>query len=94
MRSIANLLTSLVVASWVVAIAVLSLKNVTPVSLKFLTYQSIQLPFFLVLAFSASLGMIVMTLIQSLWGFAGSQQSNTQSDNDLDDEFSFDDENG
>jgi len=94
MRSIANLLTSLVVASWVVAIAVLSLKNVTPVSLKFLTYQSIQLPFFLVLAFSASLGMIVMTLIQSLWGFAGSQQGNSQSDNDLDDEFSFDDENG
>jgi uncharacterized integral membrane protein len=94
MRSIANLLTSLVVASWVVAIAVLSLKNVTPVSLKFLTYQSIQLPFFLVLAFSASLGMIVMTLIQSLWGFAGSQQGNSQSDNDLDDDFSFDDQNG
>jgi len=94
MRSIANLLTSLVVASWVVAIAVLSLKNVTPVSLKFLTYQSIQLPFFLVLAFSASLGMIVMTLIQSLWGFAGSRQGNSHSDNDLDDEFSFDDENG
>lgn len=93
MRTIANLLTSLVVATWVVAIAVLSLKNVTPVSLKFLTYQSIQLPFFLVLAFSASLGMIVMALIQPLWGNASSRQGNSQSD-DLDDDFSFDDDGG
>lgn len=88
MNFIANLLTSLVVASWVLAIAVLSLKNVTPVSLKFLTYQSIQLPFFLVLAFSASLGMIVMSLIQP---WSSTSRQGTQSD-DLDDDFSFDDE--
>ena len=92
MNSIANLLTSLVVAIWMVAIAILSLQNVTPVSLKFLTYQSIQLPFFLVLAFSASLGLIFMALIQPLWGNAGSRQG-TQSD-DLDGDFSFDDDDG
>lgn len=91
MRTIANLLISLLVASWIVAIAILSLQNVTPVSLKFLTYQSIQLPFFLVLAFSASLGLIFMALIQPLWG-AGSR-TGTQSD-DLDSDFSFDDEDG
>lgn len=92
MRTFANLLTSLVVAGWVVAIAILSLKNVTPVSLKFLTYQSIQLPFFLVLAFGAALGMIVMTLIQLLWGLGSSISGNSRSDDDLDDAFSFDDD--
>lgn len=91
MRTVANLLTSLVVAGWVMAIAVLSIKNATPVSLKFLTYQSIQLPFFLVLACSASLGMIVLALIQPLWGNASSRQSNSQSD-DRDSDFSFDDD--
>lgn len=93
MNSIANLLISLIVGSWVVAIAILSLKNVTPVSLKFLTYQSIQLPFFLVLAFSASLGLVFMALIQLIWSLGGSRQGNSESDN-LDDDFSFDNEEG
>jgi uncharacterized integral membrane protein len=94
MRTFANLLTTIVIASWVLAIAVLSLRNVTPVSLRFLTYQSIQLPFFLVLAFCAVLGMIFMALIQLLWGLGSSISSNSRSDDDLDDAFSFDDEDG
>ena len=51
MRTIANLLTSTVLACWVVAIAVLAVQNAEPVSLKFLTFESIQIPFGLVLAF-------------------------------------------
>lgn len=82
MKTIASLLTSLVVALWVVAIAILSLKNVDAVSLKFLTFESIKLPFFLVLAFSAAAGMIVMALIQPLWSIASSRQSNSQSEDD------------
>lgn len=82
MKTIASLLTSLVVALWVVAIAILSLKNVDAVSLKFLTFESIKLPFFLLLVFSAAAGMIVMALIQPLWSIAGSRQSNSQSDDD------------
>lgn len=85
MKTLANLLTSLVVAMWVVAIAVLSVQNATPVSLKFLTFQSIQLPVGLVLAFSVGLGIIGMALSQPLWSLAGSREGNSQSENDLDD---------
>lgn len=92
MKSLANLLTSLIVASWVIAIAILSVQNATPVSLRFLTFQSIQLPVGLVLGFSAGLGIIGMALTQPLWSLAGSRQGNSQSENDLDDEFSFDQE--
>lgn len=92
MKTLANLLTSLIVASWVVAIAILSVQNATPVSLRFLTFRSIQLPVGLVLAFSAGLGIIGMALTQPLWSLAGSRQGNYQSENDLDDEFSFDQE--
>lgn len=84
MKTLANLLTSLVLACWVIAIAVLSVQNATPVSLKFLTFQSIQLPVGLVLAFSVGLGIIGMALSQPLWSLAGSREG-TQSENDLDD---------
>jgi uncharacterized integral membrane protein len=90
MKTLANLLTSLIVASWVIAIAILSVQNATPVSLRFLTFQSIQLPVGLVLAFSAGLGIIGMALTQPLWSLAGSRQGNSQSENDLDDEFFLD----
>jgi uncharacterized integral membrane protein len=86
MKTLANLLTSLIVASWVVAIAILSVQNATPVSLKFLTFQSIQLPVGLVLAFSAGVGIIGMALVQPLWSLAGSGQGNSQSENDLNNE--------
>lgn len=86
MKNLANLLTSLVVACWVVAIAILSVQNAEPVSLRFLTFESIQLPVGLVLAFSAGLGIIGVALTQPLWSLAGSGQSNSQSENDLDSE--------
>lgn len=86
MKTLASLLTSIVVAVWVVAIAILSVQNATPVSLKFLSYQSIQLPVGLVLAFSAGLGIIFIGLTQPLWTLSGSRN---QSDDDVDD-FSFD----
>ncbi len=87
MKTLANLLTLIVLAAWVVAIAILSVQNATPVSLKFLSFQSIQLPVGLVLAFSAGLGIIGIALTQPLWSLGS---SGNQSDNDLDDDFSFD----
>jgi uncharacterized integral membrane protein len=86
MKSLANLLTSVVVAIWVVAIAILSVQNATPVSLKFFNFTSIQLPVGLVLAFSAGLGIIGIALIQPLWSLASPQQGNNSDDED----FSFD----
>jgi uncharacterized integral membrane protein len=87
---IAPFLTSLVVAVWVIAIAIISVQNATPVSLKFLTFQSIQIPMGLVMAFSAGIGLIGMALLQPLWGLAGIGQSNSRLEDDA--EFFVDDE--
>jgi uncharacterized integral membrane protein len=61
-----NLFTSLIVAFWVSAIALVSVQNARPVSLRFLTFQSIQLPVGLVLAFSAAGGMVGATAVLPL----------------------------
>ena len=90
MKTLAPFLTSLVVAIWVIAIAIISVQNATPVSLKFLTFQSIQIPMGLVLAFSAVVGLIGMALLQPLWGVAGIRQSNSRLEDDA--EFFVDDE--
>jgi uncharacterized integral membrane protein len=93
MKTLANLLTSIIVASWVVAIAILSVQNATLISLKFLNFESIQVPIGLVLAFSASAGIITMALTQPLWSLAGSRLGNSQARNNLEDEDFFEDEN-
>ncbi|BDI18876.1 hypothetical protein ANSO36C_46780 [Nostoc cf. commune SO-36] len=90
MKTLAPFLTSLVIAVWVIAIAVISVQNATPVSLKFLTFQSIQIPMGLVLAFSAVVGLIGMALLQPLWGLAGIGQRNSRLEEDA--EFFVDDE--
>ncbi len=61
MMAITKLIPTLVTAIaaiWVVAVALLSLQNATPISLQFLGFRSIQLPLGLVLATSAGIGMI------------------------------------
>ena len=89
MKTIANLIAALIVATWVIASAILSLKNVTPISLKFFTFTSIQIPFFLAIAFSVGVGIVLMALLQPLWSLAGGKRN---SDDDFDeDDFSFND---
>lgn len=90
MKTLAPFLISLVVAIWVVAIAIISVQNATPVSLKFLIFQSVQIPAGLVLAFSAGVGLIGMAILQPLWGVAGSQPRNSRLEEDA--EFFVDDE--
>lgn len=87
MKTLASLLTSLVLAIWVVAIAIISVQNATPVALSFLTFRTIQIPIGLVLAFSAGIGIVGTAMILPLWSLPGGR---TQSDEDLDAEFSFD----
>ena len=74
MKTIANFLTSLILAGWIGAIAILSIQNFTPVSVKFLAFESIQLPIGIVLAFSAGIGLIGGALVPALWQIAGQQQ--------------------
>ena len=80
MNIITNLLTSIVVAIAVAAIAILSVQNFTPVSLKFLTFQSIEIPVGIVLAFSAGIGMIGGAIAPLLLQGSGSPRQQLQSE--------------
>jgi uncharacterized integral membrane protein len=80
MKNFIPILISLIVAIWVVAIAIISVQNATPVSLKFLTFQSIQIPIGLLLAFSASIGLLAMAILQPLWGMLGSGRGQSLDD--------------
>ncbi len=90
MKTFANLFVSLIVAFWIVVIAILSVQNAQPVSLRFLSFESIQIPVGLVLAFSASFGIVGMSLLQPLWGLSGSRNGGTTTDDDA--EFFVDEE--
>ncbi|MBW4496484.1 MAG: DUF1049 domain-containing protein [Oscillatoria princeps RMCB-10] len=59
--------TSLAIAGWAVAVAVLSAQNVTRVSLQFLGFQSIQLPVGIVLAISVGVGLVGGGIARGLW---------------------------
>lgn len=74
MRIIANLLTSLILAGWIAAIAIVSIQNITPISLKFLAWETIEIPFGIVLAFSVSIGAIAGAIAPILWQLAGGQR--------------------
>jgi uncharacterized integral membrane protein len=88
MKSLASLLTSSVVAVWIVAISILSMQNADPIRLRFLRYQTIQLPIGFVLAVSAGAGVLATTLLQPLWGIGG--ETSRSLEEDIEDEFSFD----
>lgn len=74
MKAFANLLTSLIIAGWIGAIAILSIQNFTPVSLKFLSFETIQIPLGIVLAFSVAVGVVGGAIAPILWQLAGRQQ--------------------
>ncbi|MBW4432326.1 MAG: LapA family protein [Pelatocladus maniniholoensis HA4357-MV3] len=90
MKTLATLLTIMILVFWIMAVALLSVQNATPVSLKFLSFQSIQLPVGLLLALCAAVGMISMGLLQPLWRLTGSEQSHSTAQDDA--EFFVDEE--
>ncbi|MGA9377195.1 MAG: lipopolysaccharide assembly protein LapA domain-containing protein [Phormidium sp.] len=63
MKSLTTLIISAILAVWIMTIAILSVQNATPVTLKFLAYESIRLPVGVVLAFSAAAGAIVGAIV-------------------------------
>ena len=71
MKSLPSLLTSTVVALWMGTIAILVIQNFAPVSLKFLSWQSIEIPIGLVLAFSTGLGLVSAALVQPVLSRSG-----------------------
>jgi uncharacterized integral membrane protein len=68
MTSLTNLIISAIAAAWVIAIALLSVQNATLVSLKFLFWRSIELPWGLILAGSVSIGFLLGGWLLSLLG--------------------------
>lgn len=66
MQTFPVFLISLVMAAWTIASALLSVQNAIPVSLKFLNFQSIQMPVGFVLGTSAGIGLLGGALMQSL----------------------------
>ncbi|MEQ9354827.1 LapA family protein [Coleofasciculus chthonoplastes] len=74
MKALTNLLTSLIVAAWIAAIAILSVQNATLVSLRFLNVESIKLPVGIVLALSVGIGLIVGAIIPWVWQIESRRQ--------------------
>lgn len=74
MKALAILLTSFLLSAWIGAIAVLAIQNFSPVSLRFLGFQSIEVPVGLVLAFSVGLGLLGTAIAQPLLGFSSFQR--------------------
>ncbi len=78
MKTLAVLLTSLILTGWIGAIAILAIQNFSPVSLKFLGFQSIAVPVGVVLAFSVGLGILGTAIAQPLLGFSNFQRNDEE----------------
>jgi uncharacterized integral membrane protein len=63
-----RLLFALIPALWVIAIAIVAVQNATPVSIRFLTLQSIEIPFGVWLAFGAAGGMVAAAVVLLVLG--------------------------
>jgi uncharacterized integral membrane protein len=61
--TMARSIIGIVLALWVVAIAILSVQNATPISLQFFGLSSIQIPVGVMLAFFAAGGMVVAVVL-------------------------------
>ena len=73
MKSIINLLACLILASWAIALAIISVQNATPVSLRMLGFETIQIPIGIVLAFSAAIGVIAGAAVLPLFSLSDRQ---------------------
>ena len=74
MKAFTNLLTSLIVSGWISAIAILSVQNYTAVSVKFLTFESIEMPVGIVLALAVGVGSIGSAIAPWLWQVTGQER--------------------
>lgn len=67
MKIISPILICLILAVAVSAIAIISVQNATPVSIRFLNFQSVQIPVGVVLGFSVAVGLIVTSILIPIW---------------------------
>lgn len=90
MKGLTNFLTAMIIASWLSAIAIFSIQNISEVSLRFLVFESIKLPISVLLTFCLGGGVVAGTLVPVFW--QSSPKSKRFTRNRLDetsDEFDF-----
>ncbi len=63
MKKLTHLLNALLIATWMSAIALFSIQNIQAVSLRFFTWESIQLPIGVLLTFCWGGGLILAALL-------------------------------
>ena len=66
MKILSNLLTSLLIAFWLIVISIFSIQNITEISLKFFWLESIKLPVGVMLSLVTGLGMILGGMVPIL----------------------------
>lgn len=71
MKTFTNLLTSTILAGWISAIAIISVQNYTAVSVKFLSFESIEMPVGIVLGFAVGVGLVCGAIAPWLWQVSG-----------------------
>jgi uncharacterized integral membrane protein len=67
-------LLALIPALWVAAVAIVAVQNATPVSIRLLTLQSIEIPFGVLLAFGAAGGMVAAAVGLLLLGLSSANR--------------------
>ncbi len=60
------IITSFILAFWISAIAIVAVQNATPITLRLLFLESVQLPVGVILAFSVALGLLGGALFKPL----------------------------
>jgi uncharacterized integral membrane protein len=65
---------ALIPALWVAAVAIVAVQNATPVSIRLLTLQSIEIPFGVLLAFGAAGGMVAAAVGLLLLGLSSANR--------------------
>ncbi len=68
MRAIANLLTAIILSTCLLLVAAVSIQNVTPLSLRFLTWESVQIPFGIILTAAVAVGLLLGAVLPVLVG--------------------------
>jgi uncharacterized integral membrane protein len=67
MKTISNVLSAGIIASWIAFFAIFSIQNITNVSLQFLGIRSINLPIGVLIAFMFGIGTVIGAILPAFF---------------------------
>ncbi|MDV3002372.1 MAG: hypothetical protein N5P05_003978 [Chroococcopsis gigantea SAG 12.99] len=82
MNTITNFMAASIVAGWIMTMAVFSIQNITPITLKLLTLESIKLPVGILLAFCLGIGFFIGALLPPLLGATNNKRKRVSPNED------------